>query len=67
MLLKIHICNSDADANLVINTEEINSTNQNFIAEKLIMPDIVIRDHSVDVGKPKLISQGKVCVVFRES
>lgn len=67
MSLKIHICNNDADANLVIETEKINSKNPNLTAEKLTMPDIVIRDHSVAVDAPKLLSQGKVCVVFHDT
>lgn len=63
MSLIIHICNNDTDADFVINT--VKNTSPHLVAEKLVMPNIAIRDHTDNVANPKLLSQGKVCVVFR--
>jgi hypothetical protein len=66
MSLTIHICSNETDADVVINTVKRNLKNQNVQAEKLILPDIQINDHSADVENPELLNQGKICVVFRD-
>lgn len=66
MSLKIHICKNEEDADLVIETEKNSSGDPNLKAEKLTMPNIAIRDHTTDVENPKLLSQGKTCVVIRD-
>lgn len=63
MSLIIHICNNHEDADLVINT--VRNTSPHLVAEKLVTPDIAIRDHSVNLETPTLLNQGKICVVFR--
>ncbi|MDO9310136.1 MAG: hypothetical protein Q7T85_00420 [Nitrosomonas sp.] len=63
MSLIIHICNNHTDADFVINTVKI--TSPHLVAEKFEMPNIAIRDHTNNVAEPILLSQGKVCVVFR--
>lgn len=63
MSLIIHICNNDTDADFVIGT--VKNASPHLVAEKLTMPNIAIRDHTSNVANPTLLSQGKVCVVFR--
>jgi len=66
MSLRIHICNNDTDADLIIETERITSGNPTLPGEKLTVPDIMVRDHSAHVDKPQLLNQNKICVVFRD-
>lgn len=67
MSLRIHVCNDEASAKLIIETQKILLNDNSIIGEVLSVPDIMIYDYSHDVNHPSLINQNKVCVVFRDN
>lgn len=66
MSQRIHICNSETDAEFIIKTEKISSKDPGMVFDKMHVPDIMIYDHSNNLVNPKLLNNKKICVVFND-
>jgi hypothetical protein len=66
MSMRIHICNDETMADLIIQVEKARSPNENTNPEKMLVPDVMVFDHSTHVDNPNLLNKNKICVVFRD-
>jgi len=66
MSLRIHVCNDEETAKLIIETQKIVLNDNSITGDVLSVPDIMIYDYSHSVDHPSLINQNKVCVVFKD-
>jgi len=66
MSMRIHICTDNATADKIILVENSKSPNVNFNTKKLLIPDVMIYDHTTNIDTPYLLNKNRICVVFSD-